>query len=301
MQSLSLIIGIEQESFIVDPFKHSICLTLDVEPDYGRCPTTHILNATGPFFNWMVAEAVPLTAFVTGKLIESGHPIVDRLLEAGVSVELHGYTHQASDFGSATTSHSEEINRGTEAYVKRFGQIPAGYRAPAGVISADDLRLLASLGYRYDSSVFPVRRRGRYNFTQLPHSPFLWQESGLLEFPIGLLTPRLPAGLTFINLLGPLIASRLMARSAGHTPGPYIIDGHFHNLFSNTGARSTLPWPLRQIYAFGNGSNGLKGLGTLVNRLRNQELIFSDLHALALQCDSGHWPVVALDSLKDKR
>lgn len=273
---------------------------MDIEPDYGRCDTTHILDASGPFFDWIAAESVPLTAFVTGRLIEAGHPVVDRLLAAGVSVELHGYTHRASQFGSAVTSHADEIQRGTEAYVKRFGQVPAGYRAPAGVISADDLRLLASLGYRYDSSVFPVQRRGRYKFSHLPRQPFLWQELGLREFPVGLLTPQLPSGLTFINLLGSLLSAKLILRAVKNESGPHLIDGHFHNLFSHPGARATLPWALRSLYALGTWTGGLTGLRALAQRLRGNGLVFANLQDLALQSEPRDLPSVPLKSLEGK-
>ncbi len=280
--------------------EHNVCLTMDIEPDYGRCATTHILDAAGPFFDWIAAESLPLTTFVTGRLIEAGHPIVDRLLAAGASVELHGYTHQASKFGSALTSHADEINRGTDAYVKRFGHVPAGYRAPAGVISAEDLRLLSSLGYRYDSSVFPVQRRGRYDFSRLPRQPFLWQELGLREFPIGLLTPQLPSGLTFINLLGPLLSAKLILRTVKNKSGPHIIDGHFHNLFSHPGARSTLPWAMRSLYTLGTWTGGLTGLRALTQRLRGKGVVFANLQDQALQRDTRNFASVPLKSLEGK-
>jgi hypothetical protein len=52
---------------------------LDVESDYARSPTLTVLDRTGPFFEWVRDEKVPFTAFVTGRLIEQAHPIVDQL------------------------------------------------------------------------------------------------------------------------------------------------------------------------------------------------------------------------------
>jgi len=272
----------------------ALCLTFDIEPDYGRRPTFGILDKADPFFDWIRAERVPVTAFVTGRIIEQGHRIVDRLLAAGIAVELHGYAHAPEAFGTMHGSHADEIQRGTDAYIRRFGHVPTGYRAPSGVVSADDLRLLDRLGYRYDSSIFPVRRPGRYDFAALPRQPFRWGGLRLLEFPAALLTSRLPAGLTFINLLGPSISARLIRRAAGPAPGPLVIDGHFHNLFTDRPALAGLPWALRAVYTAGRWSGGLRCTRNLVDRLRRAGFKPSDLREIAAHTQATDIPAVEL-------
>lgn len=274
-----------------------VCLTMDVEPDYGRATTTRILDRIAPFLEWITAERIPMTAFVTGRLIETRHPVTDQLLAAGVAVELHGYAHGAAEFGSSRDSHADEIRRGTEAYANRFGRVPAGYRAPAGVIGADDLRLLASLGYRYDSSVFPVRRKGRYDFRHLPRSPFRWAGPELAEFPVGRLAPRVPSGLSFINLAGPWAASVLIRRAARCAAGPHVVDGHFHNLFTDPASLATLPLGLRGLYRLGGWSGGFAGFRRLVDRLRGAGVEFASLHALATLQDSPALPRIPVATL----
>lgn len=272
----------------------TICLTLDVEPDYARSQTLMILDRTDPFFQWVRDAQIPLTVFVTGRLIEHSHPIVDRLQSAGIPVELHGYSHAVPGLGTMHHSHADEIERGTEAYVKRFGRVPFGYRAPSGVISADDVRLLDRLGYRYDSSIFPVRRPGRYDFTGLPNHPFRWDGLHLAEFPVALLTSRIPAGLTFTNLFGPRISAMLMARSAPVPPAPIVIDGHFHNMFPEPQALKNLPWGLRCIYSLGQWSGGLAGLRTLVNDLRRRGFVLGNLTQIAQAAPAGNLLSVGL-------
>ena len=272
----------------------AVCLTFDVEPDYGRRPTFGILDKADSFFDWIRAERVPVTAFVTGQIIERGHRIVDRLLAAGIAVELHGYAHDAAAFGTMHGSHADEIQRGTDAYVGRFGRVPTGYRAPSGVVSADDLRLLDRLGYRYDSSVFPVRRAGRYDFTAMPRRPFRWGGLGLIEFPVALLTPHVPAGLTFINLFGPTLSAWLVRRTAGPHPGPLVLDGHFHNLYADAGALAGLPWALRAVYTAGRWSGGLRCTRLLVERLRGAGFEPSDLREMAARTQSADTPTLEL-------
>ena len=276
-----------------------VCLTLDVEPDYGRTTTTKILDRISPFLDWVAASRIPITAFVTGQLIAQRHPVVDQLLAAGVSVELHGHDHRAEGFGTLCDSHADEINCGTDAYVDRFGRVPAGYRAPAGVISAADIQLLASLGYQYDSSVFPVRRKGRYDFSRFPRYPFRWTEPDLPEFPVGLLFPRIPAGLSFINLLGPTLAAALIRRAAQRIRVPYVVDGHFHNLFADSAALATLPIGLRGLYAMGQWSGGFPGFRSLVDRLRQAGVKLAGLHEIATQ-NKATLPVVSLAAFESR-
>jgi len=270
------------------------CLTLDVEPDYARSQTLMILDRTQPFFQWVREEQVPITTFVTGQLIEQGHPILEQLQSAGISVELHGYSHAVSGFGTMCSSHAEEIQRGTDAYVKRFGRVPTGYRAPSGIVSAEDVRLLDRLGYLYDSSIFPVRRPGRYDFTGLPNRPFRWEGLRLTEFPVALLTSRVPAGLTFTNLLGPRLSAIALARSAPVPPAPVVIDGHFHNMFTEAQALRTLPWRLRVVYSLGRWSGGLSSLRSLIENMRRRGFIFESLTQTAQGIASGQLPAVSM-------
>ncbi len=278
----------------------ALCLTLDVESDYGRSATAAILDKADSFFHWIRTERIPVTAFVTGRLIEQGHRIIDLLAAAGAAVELHGYAHATRDFGTMYNSHAEEIERGTAAYRRRFGRAPAGYRAPLGIISAEDLRLLDRLGYRYDSTVFPVKRPGRYDFSALPRTPFRWAGLNLAEFPVALLTPDMPAGLSFINLLGPALSARLIRRSAAaRSPvagcAPLIIDGHFHNLYAHSAALSRLPLALRAVYVIGRWSGGLACTQRLVDTLRRAGHEPASLHDLAMQIQPADMPTVEFD------
>ena len=272
----------------------TVCLTMDVEPDYARTSSFAILDRAGPFFQWIHDEQVPVTAFVMGRLIAQSHPILDQLQSAGAAVELHGYAHDVSGFGDMRSSHSEEIQRGTEAYAKRFGRVPYGYRAPSGIVSADDIRLLDRLGFDYDSSIFPVRRTGRYDFRKLPRRPFRWEGLRLSEFPVALVTSRVPAGLTFTNLLGAGISATLMARSAPIPAGPLVIDGHFHNIFPAPEALAGMPWPFRALYRMGELSGGLAGLMSLLNSLRRRGFALASLTEVARTVSAGDLQSVSL-------
>ena len=280
----------------------ALCLTLDVEPDYGRGQTYTILDMAGPFFEWLRAEQVPLTAYVVGELFAQGHHVIDDLLNAGASVGLHGFHHDARTWGDLHTDHADEIQQSTDAYVARVGRKPAGYRAPAGILSRNDILLLDRLGFRYDTSVFPLHRPGRYNLSHLPRTPFLWRETKLLEMPIGLLTSRLPAGMTFINLLGVTLSTHLMRRevralSRGGRAGPYVVDLHLHNLFAHPPVLKALPPGMRLVYTIGGRCNGFAALKAIVGKLRRAGLVFRSIEDESLRADAGRTETIDLASL----
>ena len=252
-----------------------VCLTIDVESDYGRSDSYEILDRTAPFFDWLNRENVPLTAFVTGRLLERGHAIIDSFQSAGVPVGVHGFEHSTENFGTMNTSHADEIRRGVDAYVKRIGRAPAGYRAPLGIVSRDDIELLGKLGLRYDASIFPVRRPGRFDFSALPRTPFRWAGTTLVEMPFGMLTRTVPAGMSFINLIGAPLAARLLRHSS-------VVDIHFHNLFTHYPSMRGLPVGLRMMYLAGAWMNGFSCLKALVEKLRNAGAVFGCLEADAL-------------------
>ncbi len=255
--------------------------TLDVEPDYARTEQHRLLDRLPELLSWLRGEGVPLTAFVVGRYFDEGRPVVDQLLNAGADIGVHGHWHRAADFGTMHSSHESEIEQGTAAFQRRVGRPAKGYRAPSGIISHEDLQRLARLGFVYDASIFPVRRPGRYDFTRAPRAPFRWKETGLLEFPCGLLTSRLPAGMTFLNWMGAGWGARLLTRQVDAQGGHQVFDAHIHNLFHNPIALRELPIGLRMAYRAGHLFGEMKCLKTLIARLRKAGWQFGSLDQLA--------------------
>ena len=275
-----------------------VCLTVDVESDYARSESYSILEKTNPFFEWLRREQVPFTAFVTGHLLDRGHPVIESLQAAGVPIGVHGFEHTVHDLGTMTTRHEDEIRRGVDAYVKRIGRLPAGYRAPLGIVSREDIVLLGKLGLRYDASIFPLRRPGRYDFSGMPRTPFRWEGTSLAEMPFGLFTRSSPAGMSFMNLVGATLSARFLRKQASGLPGgsASVVDMHFHNLFTSYSAMQCLPLGLRMIYLAGAWRNGFSCLKALVERLRRDGVLFGNLEADALALNTDALPVVGFES-----
>lgn len=179
------------------------CFTLDLEADFaGMTPKESFdsLDRTEQFEETIKRYGIKLTTFVTGAILDERHPIIDRLEALGSKFETHTYSHPLK---KPPREKIADIERGVEAYERHFGERPAGYRAPQGIISMEEIRFLAEQGMLYSSSVFPSYLPGRYNNLRLPTQPFIYQETGLLEMPLSVVPRiRLPVTASHVNLLG---------------------------------------------------------------------------------------------------
>lgn len=222
-------------------------LTLDLEEDgAGIAPgvayecaeqaaeLTALLRPTG----------VKLTIFVSGRLLEERPDLVE-LYDRDLTVfENHGYDHGAVR-RVPTRTPLENVEAGHEAYHRFFGQPPRGYRAPNGMIGQPELRKLAEFGYRFDSSIFPTRFPGRFDWSAAPATDFVWEGLGLLECPISVTRRfKIPAGVSYMQLIGWPLYRRLLAEA---WPERLVIDLHPHDIFPGSWHRS-LPRHLRLAY-----------------------------------------------------
>ncbi len=139
------------------------------------------------------------TFFVLGWLAKHRPEVVRAIVDAGHEIASHGFWHER-----VTTLHREafrdDVRSSKRALEDLAGTAVVGYRAPnfsivPGCEWAFDI--LIEEGYRYDSSLFPIRRPG-YGYPTAPLVPHLIErEYGrLAEFPLAttsIWSHRLPA------------------------------------------------------------------------------------------------------------
>jgi hypothetical protein len=155
--------------------------------------------------------------------------LVDLFDTQFVQMENHGYDHGPVR-RVPTRTPLDNVVAGHEAYVRLFGHPPRGYRAPNGMIGSPELRKLAELGYLFDSSIFPTHFPGRFDWSKVPTTDFLWEEIGLLECPISVTQRfRVPVGISYMQLIGWRVYRRLL--SGGRWPEHLVVDLHLHDLF----------------------------------------------------------------------
>ncbi len=153
------------------------------------------------------------TFFTLGWVAERYPAMVRRIVEQGHELASHGYGHQrASDL--TETEFFDDVQRAKNILEDIGGQFVLGYRAPSFSIGTGNLWALDTLlkaGYRYSSSIYPVK----HDHYGMPDAPRFVHEvrPGLLEVPpttLRLFDRNLPSsGGGFFRLL-PYSISRWM-------------------------------------------------------------------------------------------
>lgn len=167
-------------------------------------------------------EGIPATFFAVGAdLDEPNAARLAALRRAGHEIGNHSLSHRYDLTRLGREEIRAEIEGGAAAIERASGERPAGFRAPGYTITDEVFEVLAELGVRYDSSVFPcpayfgakaaaigaIRARGRRSHSivddprvlSAPADPYrvgrpYWRRGrGIAELPIGVSRgPRLP-------------------------------------------------------------------------------------------------------------
>jgi polysaccharide deacetylase family protein (PEP-CTERM system associated) len=128
------------------------------------------------------------TFFVLAWNVERHPGVVRRIVEAGHEVASHGYAHRLI-YTQQPAEFREDVRRAKALLEDVSGTPVLGYRAPSFSVTAQSMWALDELldaGYRYDSSVFPVRDT-LYGLPDASRFPFVIRERDgreLIEFPI---------------------------------------------------------------------------------------------------------------------
>ncbi len=114
------------------------------------------------------------TFFILGWLAGHEPDLVKEIARRGHEVASHGWDHER------VTHQSEEAFRGSVRRTKHFledlvGQEVLGFRAPSfSIVPGKEWALDALLdeGYRYDSSLFPIKQHPAYGYPEGERDPF---------------------------------------------------------------------------------------------------------------------------------
>ena len=127
------------------------------------------------------------TFFVLGWIAEHRPEVVRDIAAAGHEIASHGFWHERVT-ALDRNAFREDVRTSKQTLEDLIGREVIGYRAPSfsivpGCEWAFDV--LIEEGYRYDSSLFPIRRRG-YGYPNAPRTPHVIQRSAgnLAEFPL---------------------------------------------------------------------------------------------------------------------
>lgn len=169
-------------------------LSLDVE-DWGQSTWDRSLavsqraaDNTLRVLDILAAHDTKITAFVLGKFAERFPSVVKRIHDEGHEVAAHGFGH-VEIFRQTPDQFADDVLKSINILQDITGEKVEGYRAPdfsvvRGTLWALDI--LAGLGLKYDSSIFPIRHK-RYGIPTWPARPIrvkLDLGRSMVELPI---------------------------------------------------------------------------------------------------------------------
>lgn len=129
------------------------------------------------------------TFFTLGWVCENHPRVVKAIAANGHEIASHGFEH--SRVGTFTRARFRSDVEGTRKRLEDMtGTRVVGYRAPSFSIGPQTLwahDVLAEAGYKYSSSVFPIRH-DHYGLPGAPRFPFKAGTSKILEIPMSSLT-----------------------------------------------------------------------------------------------------------------
>ena len=140
--------------------------------DWSAYPV-RVVDNTRRLLDILQQSGVFATFFVLGWVAERCPALIKDIQIAGHEIACHGYAHRRVS-GQSRQEFRDDIRRGKSLLEDLIGQAVLGYRAPSYSISMGSLWAFDELleaGYRYDSSVFPVRH-DYYGIPDWPRFPF---------------------------------------------------------------------------------------------------------------------------------
>lgn len=155
--------------------------------DWERLPS-RVEASTRRLAELLAARGARGTWFVLGWVAERHPDLVRELVAGGHEVASHGWDHRRVT-EQEPAEFRESVRRSRAMLEDVTGQPVWGYRAPSySIVPGREwaLDILVEEGYRYDSSLYPVRRRG-YGF------PGGARDTHVLDRPAGALTEVPPA------------------------------------------------------------------------------------------------------------
>ncbi len=277
----------------VEAFAHRHAFTVDVEEwfqvtvfegivprDTWDAQPSRVGRSVDTLLELLDRHRTEATFFTLGWVADRHPDVVRRIAESGHEIASHGWWHRR-----IPTQTPEEVRkdlRDSRAILEDVtGTRVRGYRAPSfSLVPGKEwvFDLLLEEGYRYDSSLFPIRRPG-YGYPtaqRFPHT--IEREAGVLkEFPVatarwgGLRLPAAGGGYLRSLPVGLTCRALRQAAGAGETAVIYV-----HPWEVDPGQPRLEVSPVRRFRHY----NGLSGMLSRIERLF-EEFAFTSIARLA--------------------
>jgi polysaccharide deacetylase family protein (PEP-CTERM system associated) len=151
-----------------------------------------VVDNTLRLLDMLARHQVRATFFVLGWLAERQPDLVRSILGAGHEVACHSHSH-ALMYNMTVEAFRNDLERAMSALRNAGAAEVVGYRAPSFSLTRpvhNFLEILAVYGFRYDSSLFPIRHP-RYGQPDAPRRPFLLKAGAAEMVVVPMTTARL--------------------------------------------------------------------------------------------------------------
>jgi polysaccharide deacetylase family protein (PEP-CTERM system associated) len=171
----------------VEEYFHAKAMESVVKRDEWLSQPSRVSESVNALLTSLDRNGARGTFFVLGWLAEHCPQIVHAIADAGHEVASHGYWHDPVT-RLDLEGFREDVRSSKHALEDLIGRAVIGYRAPNfSIVPGGEwaFDVLLEEGYRYDSSLFPVRRPG-YGYPSAQRAPhLLHRPAGVLaEFPL---------------------------------------------------------------------------------------------------------------------
>lgn len=217
----------------VEDYFHVAALAESIAPsDWDSIPM-RVENSTRELMDLFDEHGIKSTFFVLGWVADRAPGLVREIAERGHEVACHGYSHQLV-YNQSIDEFREETLRSKKLLEDLVQREVRGYRAASYSITGRSmwaLDVLVEAGFRYDSSIFPIRH-DRYGVPGAQEAPGPVQTpSGatIVEFPLStakVLGYRMPvAGGGYFRLY-PYAVTRMGLQQVNRRSLPFIFYLH---------------------------------------------------------------------------
>jgi len=217
----------------VEDYFHVAALSKSIKQEEWNTISPRVENNTHQLLDLFDEHNVKATHFVLGWVAERFPELVREIDNRGHEVASHGYSHQLV-YTQAPTLFESETRDSKNLLEDIVGKPVQGYRAASYSITRKSLwalDILADLGFKYDSSIFPVVH-DRYGIRGSPEFPHILEtpnKSTLVEYPLStfrIMGQSIPvAGGGYFRLY-PYWLSRFFYRKINQQAAPFVFYLH---------------------------------------------------------------------------
>ncbi len=150
---------------------------------------SRVVESTGSILELLGRYDIKATFFILGWIAKRHPKLVELIAENGHEIASHGFDHKLI-YDMPDEQLREELAETSELLESLSGQKIIGHRAPSfslGVGDIDKFKILSGLGFKYDSSLFPMKHFRYADSQSAPLAPFEIKANGevlLKEFPM---------------------------------------------------------------------------------------------------------------------